>query len=83
VLGKAGMARLGRKAWQREVLSVVSQLKLALIADYVVLGGGNAKQLSKLPEGAELGHNRNAYLGGCRLWKTDARTDRARWNVIS
>lgn len=83
VLGKVGLARLGRKTWQREVLSVVAQLKLALIADYVVLGGGNAKQLDKLPKGTELGHNRNAYLGGCRLWKTDARTRRAKWNVIS
>ncbi len=83
VLGKAGLAQLGRKAWQREVIAAVLQLKLAFIADYVVLGGGNAKQLEKLPEGVELGHNRNAYLGGCRLWETDARTRRAKWNVIS
>lgn len=83
LLGRAGLVRLGRKRWQREVLAVVSQLKVAFIADYVVLGGGNAKQLEKLPEGTELGHNRNAYLGGCRLWQTDARTRRAKWNVIS
>ncbi len=83
VLGKVGLARLGRKTWQREVLAVVAQLKLAFIADYIVLGGGNAKQLAKLPDGAELGHNRNAFLGGSRLWQTDARTRRAKWNVIS
>ncbi|MBA2623376.1 MAG: ROK family protein [Chthoniobacterales bacterium] len=83
VLGKAGLARLGRKTWQREVLAVVAQLKLALVADYVVLGGGNAKQLEKLPDGTELGHNRNAFLGGCRLWQIDARTRRSKWNIIS
>ncbi|MDQ3120408.1 MAG: ROK family protein [Verrucomicrobiota bacterium] len=83
VLGKAGLARLGRKTWQREVLAVVAQLKLALVADYVVLGGGNAKQLEKLPDGTELGHNRNAFLGGCRLWQINARTRRSKWNIIS
>jgi len=83
VLGKAGLARLGRKTWQREVLGVVAQMKLALVADYVVLGGGNAKQLEKLPDGTELGHNRNAFLGGCRLWQINARTRRSKWNIIS
>ena len=83
VLGKDGLAQLGRKTWQREVLAVLVQLKLAFIADYVVLGGGNAKQFEKLPKGFELGANRNAYLGGCRLWQKDARTGRDKWNIIS
>lgn len=82
VLGKSGLNRLGRKAWQAEVLEVVRQLKLSFIADHVVLGGGNAKQFEKLPAGFELGHNRNAYLGGCRLWQTNPRTRRPKWNVI-
>jgi hypothetical protein len=30
-------------------------LKKSLIADYVVLGGGNAKKLDELPEGIERG----------------------------
>ena len=81
-VGKRGLERLGRKRWQRTVLRVVSQLKLALIADYVVVGGGNAKQFEKLPEGFELGHNRNAYLGGTRLWQNEARTRRPKWNII-
>jgi len=53
-----------------------------LIADYVMLGGGNAKILSQLPPGTELGHNRNAYLGGVRMWEPDPRTKRPKWNVI-
>jgi polyphosphate glucokinase len=48
----------------------------------VMLGGGNAKVLSQLPPGTELGHNRNAYLGGCRMWETDPRTKRPKWNII-
>lgn len=82
VLGKPGFEGLGRKVWEREVRFCVTQLKLSLIADYVILGGGNAKFLSQLPEGTELGHNRNAYLGGCRMWERDPRTRRPKWNVI-
>ena len=42
---------------------------IALIGSLdVVLGGGNAKQMTELPTGVELGHNRNAFLGGARLW---------------
>jgi len=48
----------------------------------VVLGGGNAKQFETLPEGFELGHNRNVYLGGTRLWESDARTNLPKWNVV-
>jgi predicted NBD/HSP70 family sugar kinase len=81
-LGDEGMKQLGRKDWQRETLRAIKQLKLALIADYVVLGGGNAKLIEKLPDGFELGHNRNAYSGGCRLWETDPETKRPRWRVM-
>ena len=83
VLGKVGLERLGLKRWETEVLAVVKQLKLCFVADYIVLGGGNVKRLKRLPAGIERGHNRNAYLGGCRLWDIDARTRRTRWNIIS
>ena len=50
--------------------------------ELLVLGGGNAKQLNKLPKGIELGHNRNAFLGGVRLWQTDSRTRRPKWEIL-
>jgi hypothetical protein len=81
-LGKAGQARLGEKAWQRDVQHALVQLKKALIADYVVLGGGNAKELNETPKGIELGHNRNAFLGGVRLWQFDSRTRRPKWQIL-
>jgi polyphosphate glucokinase len=83
VIGKVGLDRLGKKLWQREVLSILPQLKRALIAEYVVVGGGNSKVLTELPKGFELGHNRNAYLGGTRLWQTDIQGKRPKWNIIS
>ena len=41
---------------------VVDKLRAALQAEYVVLGGGNAKKLKKLPPKTRLGDNRNAFL---------------------
>jgi hypothetical protein len=73
---------LGKKVWQREVHFCVDQLRRSLIADYVMLGGGNAKLLSELPPDSELGHNRNAYLGGVRMWETEPRTRRPKWTIL-
>jgi hypothetical protein len=81
-LGKAGQGRLGEKAWQHDVQHALVQLKKSFIADYVVLGGGNAKELNEIPKGIELGHNRNAFLGGVRLWQIDSRKRRPKWQVL-
>ncbi len=68
-VGLAGLKRLGKRKWRRHVSDVVTQLKTALEADYVVLGGGNARLIKSLPPGARLGDNANAFRGGFRLWK--------------
>jgi polyphosphate glucokinase len=81
-LGKTGIDELGGKEWEREVIFAVTYLKKSIIADYVVLGGGKAKKLRELPKGTELGHNRNAFLGGVRLWQTDPRTGRQKWKIF-
>lgn len=59
---------------------VVRQLKTALQAEYVVLGGGNAKLLKTLPRWARRGDNANAFVGGFRLWQTRQAT-RSRRNT--
>jgi hypothetical protein len=81
-LGKGSIKSLGEKHWKREVLAAVVQLKKSLIADYVVLGGSGTKKFDELPEGIERGHNRNVFLGGVRLWQTDPRTGRPKWNIM-
>src|SRR5205823_2500434 len=65
-LGVRGLDRLGKKKWQRAVEDVTARLQAALVADYVVLGGGNAKKLMHLPHGVRLGDNHNAFTGGFR-----------------
>jgi predicted NBD/HSP70 family sugar kinase len=67
-VGVRGMERLGKRRWRAAVHDVVARLKAALVADYVVLGGGNARRLKELPEGTRLGDNNNAFIGGFRLW---------------
>jgi len=81
-LGDEGLNHLGRKEWQRDTLRAIKLLKQAFIADYVTLGGGNAKLIEKLPDGFELGQNRNAYPGGVRLWEMDPKANRPRWQII-
>src|SRR6266850_2721867 len=68
-LGLRGLERLGKKKWRQHLAKVVKKLRAALGADYVVLGGGNSKKLKKLPAGARLGSNENAFLGGFRMWE--------------
>lgn len=68
-VGLRGLQRLGKKKWQRAVEDVIARLKAALVVDYVVIGGGNARKLNLLPPYARLGDNRNAFTGGFRLWQ--------------
>jgi predicted NBD/HSP70 family sugar kinase len=71
-LSRKGLQLHGKKRWRRAVVEASETLKAAFFADYVVLGGGNAKLLRKLPEGLRLGGNENAYFGGLRMWEDAA-----------
>jgi len=68
-VGTRGFARLGIKKWRQAVKDVISRLIAALEPEDVVLGGGNVKQLKKLPPGCRAGDNANAFVGGFRLWQ--------------
>jgi polyphosphate glucokinase len=68
-VGERGMKKLGRKRWRRAVKDIIQRLQDAFIVDDVVLSGGNAKKLKRLPPGTRLGDNRNAFQGGLRLWE--------------
>jgi polyphosphate glucokinase len=70
-VGVRGLSKHGQKKWQRYVADVVARLTGALEPDDVVLGGGNAKKLTKLPPGCRVGDNANAFLGGFRLWEKE------------
>jgi hypothetical protein len=69
ILGDRGFESLGAKKWGKAIHEIVPALKQAMMADYVVLGGGNIKEIEELPDGVRRGHNRTVVEGGRRLWE--------------
>ena len=67
-VGKRGLERFGEKKWRREVLHVIELFRLALLPEYIVLGGGNAKRIENPPPDVGLVDNGAAFTGGFRLW---------------
>jgi polyphosphate glucokinase len=67
-VGQRGRDRFGKKKWLHAVGETIDRLSAAVEADYVVLGGGNAKKVDDLPANVRLGANDNAFLGAFRLW---------------
>jgi polyphosphate glucokinase len=73
LVARGGLERMGKAAWRKAVGRIAPALMSAFLADYVVLGGGNAKKLDakRLPPGVHLGHGLTAFRGGFRLWHLD------------
>ena len=67
-VGAAGLKRLGKNKWQRKVADVVERLAAALQPEYIVLGGGNAEKIERLPRRTRRGRNNDAFVGGFKLW---------------
>ena len=67
-VGLHGLQKHGKNKWRKYVVDVVERLAAALEPDDIVLGGGNVKQLKKMPKGCRQGGNANAFIGGFRLW---------------
>jgi predicted NBD/HSP70 family sugar kinase len=70
-VGERGLERYGLKRWRKVVVEVIEVYVAAFSPDYVVLGGGNARELGELPPNCRLGRNEDAFLGGFRLWVAD------------
>jgi polyphosphate glucokinase len=52
-------------------LDIIELFVAALVVDYVVLGGGNARHMKTLPPYVRVGSNANAFKGGFRLWEQE------------
>lgn len=68
-VGVRGMEYMGQKKWQKHVLNIVDLFSKAIRPDDIVLGGGNSKYLTELPEECRLGNNKLAFEGGLRMWE--------------
>jgi hypothetical protein len=94
VLGRKGLKRYGKRVWRNELLRLIERLTVAFSVDYVVLGGGNAGLVQRLPPGTRIGNNLAAFRGGFRLWhlpdvptlsadgESSAPSAASRWRVI-
>jgi hypothetical protein len=69
VLGKEALKEDGAEKWEAAVRGAIDNLHKAFMADYIVIGGGNAKKLKRLPKDTRRGSNRYAFQGGVRLWQ--------------
>jgi glucokinase len=67
-VGLRGYEKFGKKQWRKHVGAVAELLRKGMVADYVVLGGGQAKKLKDLPPNCRRGDNLNAFKGGQRVW---------------
>ena len=68
-VGARALRRLGRKKWQKHIEVIMAGFIEAFHPDDVVVGGGNAKKLTRLPAGCRAGSNGKAFVGGFRLWE--------------
>jgi polyphosphate glucokinase len=68
VLSKARLKKVGQRRWEETVHKVVCHLAAAFRTDYIVIGGGNADRITRLPRHARRGSNDRAFTGGIRLW---------------
>jgi polyphosphate glucokinase len=72
-ISKAVLKKLRASQRTKVVADIARNLKAAFLADYVLIGGGSADDLKNLPPGIRRGSNRNARLGGIRLWRDTPR----------
>ncbi|HVP66038.1 MAG TPA: ROK family protein [Anaeromyxobacteraceae bacterium] len=68
-LGKAALARRGRKKWNRSLARAIEQIGTTFNFDVLYIGGGNSSKVDlKLPPNVKRVDNVSGLLGGVRLW---------------
>ena len=76
-IGRRGLDKYGKKAWNKFVLEAINQTASTFNWDKLYLGGGNTKKIEfKLPRNVEIVPNETGLLGGVALWKDDVLTAR-------
>lgn len=82
-VGEKSRLECGQRRWRRYVFDVVARLMVAMQADSLLLGGGNARRmrrhLDRLPAGTRIGSNVDAFRGGFRLWQPAHERAQSSW----
>jgi polyphosphate glucokinase len=78
-IGRRGLDKYGKKAWNNFVEEAIAQTANTFNWDRLYLGGGNAKKIEfKLPKNVEIVSNETGILGGVALWKDEVLSARKR-----
>lgn len=76
-VGDVTLKKIGKKRWNKRVLTMIGAVELLLNYDLVYLGGGNSARLDiALPANVRIASNDTGLTGGFRLW------DDAVWNTV-
>ncbi len=67
-VGNAALKKYGKTKWKEMVFQTIEHFRHCFQPDEIVLGGGNSKILEEIPSNCRLGSNKNAFIGGFRLW---------------
>lgn len=71
-IGRRGLDKYGRKAWNKHVQEAIAQSEKLFNWDHLYLGGGNTKKLDfTLPKNVSIVSNEEGILGGVALWRED------------
>jgi hypothetical protein len=81
VLGKRALEENGVSKWKKSVELIIPRLSAAFRTDYLVIGEGSAKLLSRFPRGVKRGSNDLALVGGSRLWNSDIHHIKHAWVI--
>jgi polyphosphate glucokinase len=71
-IGRRGLDKYGKKAWNKFVEEAIAQTASTFNWDHLYIGGGNTKKIEfKLPKNVEIVSNETGLLGGVALWKDE------------
>jgi polyphosphate glucokinase len=72
LLGARGLAKAGRKKWNRALARAIEQLADTFGFRTLYVGGGNARKVTlRLPRNVRIVDNVAGLLGGVKLWERD------------
>lgn len=76
-LGRRGLDKYGKKAWNKFLEEAIAQTAATFNWDHLYIGGGNTKKIEFTPgKNVEIVSNETGLLGGVALWKDDVLTAR-------
>lgn len=71
-IGRAALAKVGKKKWNRRVARVIEILRRVVNFDHLYLGGGNARHIRfDLPADVSIVPNDDGLTGGIALWRAE------------